>query len=511
IGEGGMGAVFRCHSTLSDAMKAAVKVLKANEVSQGRERFVQELQTLAGLSHPGIVRVLGGGEDRERDLLFLVMELVSGESLASQLTRAPLPPGEAVELTRRIAESLAHAHEVGVFHRDVKPSNVMLAPGGAKLIDFGIARSAQRGKLTVAGTVTGTMAYLPPESFQVDDPDPALADVYALGMTLHEALTAAHPFGDDTTSSASLGRMVAMKLGSQPLDPGSAFGQDLRELVKSATHPDPAQRIPSMAAFAEALAGLGIVAARPAPAAKPPMTVSAVKSQEVPKEAVKEAVAAAPARRQPSLDEEPAPASRSGGTSMVMIGGAALVLLFAIVAIGVVVGMGGLAFLASGGSEDRVVEVTIDGQAPDVVTVDGEPMAREGGVWTAKLSPGLPRHVRAATGPGASSWTGGACPACTACVEEELVVGAGDGPQRATLTLAEPVIPPRDVLARAPRVPEGEVTFTLDGAAPASSERAEATFSAVAAGAHAVVASVGTCKDADAGCTASGQCPEGCA
>jgi hypothetical protein len=281
LGEGGMGAVYRCHSVLSDAMKAALKVMKSHTLGAGRERFAQELQSLAMLSHPGIVRVLGGGEDRERGLLFLVMELLTGESLADRIRRGPLPATEAVPLFRSIADSLAYAQAAGIHHRDVKPENIMLVAGaGPKLVDFGIAKSTGGAQLTMAGAVPGTLAYLAPEHFSSDAPDPALADVYSLGLSLHEALTGQCAYAVSTTSNADFGRLVGRKLDSKPMDPGTAFSAPLRELVRRATEPDPARRIASMAEFA---AGLGALAvdplsqpwgARPAAPVPPPQTVA---------------------------------------------------------------------------------------------------------------------------------------------------------------------------------------------------------------------------------------------
>ncbi len=204
LGEGGMGAVYRVHSVLSGELKAALKTLKPHEVGQGRERFAVELQALARLTHPSIVRVLGGGEDSQRNLLYLVMELLEGETLGDRIKRGPLPADDAAALFRAVGEGLAFAHSKGIFHRDVKPANIMLVPdAGPRLIDFGIAKEKGGQQLTQAGTVAGTMAYIAPEVFQSDDPDAAAADVYSLGLTLHEALTGSSVYGNEGTTSGA--------------------------------------------------------------------------------------------------------------------------------------------------------------------------------------------------------------------------------------------------------------------------------------------------------------------
>ena len=148
IGTGGMGEVFRARDRRSGEA-VAVKVL-----SDGRghrsARFVREVEMLAELSHPGIVRYVSHGETAAGEL-FLVMEWLDGEDLKTHLEHAPVTMSEAVKLATRVAEALGTAHARGIVHRDLKPSNIFL-PGGridqVKVLDFGIAQRDGRTQLT---------------------------------------------------------------------------------------------------------------------------------------------------------------------------------------------------------------------------------------------------------------------------------------------------------------------------------------------------------------------------
>jgi serine/threonine-protein kinase len=177
LGEGGMGAVYRVHSMLSDRVVAALKMLKENADAEARARFVREAEALSTLSHPAIVRVMAVGEDPARGLPYLAMELAHGETLKARLQRGPLTLAEALSAFAPLASALEHAHAAGIFHRDVKPANIILRRGGGvKLVDFGIAMGQSWGALTATGHV-GTFSYLPPEIFRGERPDPRAIDV----------------------------------------------------------------------------------------------------------------------------------------------------------------------------------------------------------------------------------------------------------------------------------------------------------------------------------------------
>ena len=206
IGRGGMGEVWRGrHHRLG--RDVAVKYIA--EELLGRPgfvgRFLREARLLARVRHPGVVAVFDAGE--EDGVPFLVMELIEGGPLTARL---PLPVGEALRVVIAAAEALAAAHEVGVVHRDVKPDNLLVEPGGrVVLVDFSIATDPAEGPgtLTRAGGVLGTPAFLPPEVLAGAVAD-ARADVYALGGVLVQALTGAPPVGTLPELPAGLGPLV---------------------------------------------------------------------------------------------------------------------------------------------------------------------------------------------------------------------------------------------------------------------------------------------------------------
>ncbi len=257
LGEGGMGAVFLCHNHLSERMVAAVKVMKSHDVGgDARERFIREMEALAALTHPNIVRVMGSGEDSTRNVLWMAMEMLDGETLEDMLARGPLDWKEATRIFREIAVGLAHAHERGIRHRDIKPANVMVtAQGAVKILDFGIAVQAGRTRLTNDRTVPGTLPYIPPEIFEGSKPDPALSDIYATGLLLFEMLTGrrAYPENPDLSAGQRMAQIMAAKLAGGVVDPGRSTPNALRQLIAWATQPEPQDRLPQMAVMVAAL------------------------------------------------------------------------------------------------------------------------------------------------------------------------------------------------------------------------------------------------------------------
>ena len=256
LGEGGMGAVFRVHSALSERVDAALKVMKPSLEPDARARFVREAEALSALRHPAIVRVMAFSEDTRRGLLYLVMELAEGETLKRRLERGPMTLPEALATFVPLAGGLEHAHAEGISHRDLKPSNIILTPDGPLLVDFGIAAAAQSGDLTGKGHL-GTLSYLPPEVFRGERAEPRGIDVYGLGLLLNEALTGVHPFPMEAglTPAAALATVGMRKLQQPALDPGETVPEPLRKLVRAATSPDPRTR-PDMALMHRILASL---------------------------------------------------------------------------------------------------------------------------------------------------------------------------------------------------------------------------------------------------------------
>jgi Tol biopolymer transport system component len=218
-----MGEVWRGRDTRLDRA-VAVKVLPVGFAAdeQRRLRFEREAKTISSLSHPHICTLFDVGKEGESH--FLVMELLEGESLADRLMRGPLPPDQVVKLGAQVAGALDAAHKRGIVHRDLKPGNVMLTRSGAKLLDFGLARSAagpdgDRGStelptevkpLTAAGTVLGTFQYMAPEQLEGQEADPR-TDIFALGALLYEMATGRRAFDGKSRTS-----LIAAILSTQP-------------------------------------------------------------------------------------------------------------------------------------------------------------------------------------------------------------------------------------------------------------------------------------------------------
>jgi eukaryotic-like serine/threonine-protein kinase len=198
IGEGGMATVYAARHRLVDR-PCAVKIMNAalakNEVI--RERFRREAKAAQKLAHPNIIEIFDQGELPDGSL-FLVMELLEGETLADVVFRGKLSVERALPIAIQISRALARAHDLEVIHRDLKPENVFLAEAEdgsdfVKLLDFGIARSMQDARLTGAGEVFGTPQYMAPERITSIDAGPS-ADLYALGVMLFEMLAGELPF-----------------------------------------------------------------------------------------------------------------------------------------------------------------------------------------------------------------------------------------------------------------------------------------------------------------------------
>ena len=186
LGAGGMAEVHRAWDTRLRRF-VAIKLFQLGTDAVARRRFDNEIRTLACLSHPGLVSVYDAGtSDRTA---FVVLQLVNGLTLHDRINRGPLSPAETRRVGARLADALAYVHALGVVHRDVKPSNILLdSKGNAYLADFGLARLTSSTHLTQTGQLVGTAAYLSPEQVRGGEIGGA-ADVYALGLVLLECLT----------------------------------------------------------------------------------------------------------------------------------------------------------------------------------------------------------------------------------------------------------------------------------------------------------------------------------
>lgn len=215
LGAGGMGEVYRARDTRLDRT-VAIRILPADLAGtpEARQRFEREAKSISGLNHPHICVLHDIGSQEGID--FLVMECLEGETLASRLTRGPLPLEQAMRAGTEIADALQKAHRAGLCHRDLKPANVMLTKGGAKLMDFGLAKpvgtvgvegraplfsaaatltspSPQVSPITTAGTIVGTMQYMSPEQIEGKEAD-ARSDIFAFGAVLYEMVTGKRAF-----------------------------------------------------------------------------------------------------------------------------------------------------------------------------------------------------------------------------------------------------------------------------------------------------------------------------
>jgi serine/threonine-protein kinase len=193
LGAGGFAAVFRAHDPFLER-DVAIKVL---DPSLGlshelEEQFLNEARVVAGVEHPHIVPLYAA--ESKNGLLYLVMRLLPGQSLADRLKGGPLPAAEAARIAHEVAQALAAAHERGVVHRDIKPENILLDAGGHAIVtDFGIAMVTARPSKESLGSSTGTPHYMSPEQAMGEAVD-GRADVYSLGIVLYRMLTGALPF-----------------------------------------------------------------------------------------------------------------------------------------------------------------------------------------------------------------------------------------------------------------------------------------------------------------------------
>jgi len=264
LGEGAMGKVYRADRIVDGPGQVAVKVLNEDCSTQKdlRERFEREARALFGLQHPHILQVQDFGVASTHQP-YLVMELLEGKSLDEMVDEEILPPEQALELGRQLLLGLAHAHAQGVLHRDLKTENVFVVRGPdgryrAKLLDFGLVkftddeRWGEGRKLTVAGSVMGSPAYMSPEQ-ATGGPMNARADVYSLGVVLYELVTGHWPFEYESRSD-----MLKAHLMEPPPDmtgrrEGLQCRPELEALVKRALAKEAPDRFMDAQQMLEAL------------------------------------------------------------------------------------------------------------------------------------------------------------------------------------------------------------------------------------------------------------------
>ncbi len=261
LGAGGMGEVWRARDTRLER-DVALKVLPASapEEPAARARLLREARLASKLNPPNVCTIHEVGEANGRT--FIAMELVEGETLSARLAAGAFPPAEVRRIGMQVAEALGHAHAHGVLHRDLKSANIVLTPEGrAKVLDFGLAKrfsqkeaedatTVSGASLTVAGTLTGTVAYMAPEQL-LGKPADTRSDLWALGVVLYEMATGSLPFSERLSTA-----LIEQILHGNPQPPRRIrpeIPKDLESVILRCLERDPAERFGSAQELLEAL------------------------------------------------------------------------------------------------------------------------------------------------------------------------------------------------------------------------------------------------------------------
>ncbi|MCZ6600452.1 MAG: protein kinase [Acidobacteria bacterium] len=252
IGAGGMGQVYRARDTRL-GREVAVKILPRELAASAgfRERFEREARTISSLNHPHICILHDIGRDEGLD--YLVMEYLEGESLAQRLQKGPLSTGELLDIGGQVADALDRAHRAGLIHRDLKPGNIMVTPSGAKLLDFGVAKSTGAGgpanaltssptrtsPLTAAGAMVGTFQYMAPELFEGKEAD-VRSDIFAFGTVLYEMATGCRAF--EGTTQAMVIASILKEAPRRLAEAAPSLPRGLGRLIDACLLKDPEKR-----------------------------------------------------------------------------------------------------------------------------------------------------------------------------------------------------------------------------------------------------------------------------
>src|SRR5260370_4589885 len=251
LGAGGMGEVYRARDTRLER-EVAIKVLPEHlsQKPDARERFEREARAVSSLGHPNICHLYDVGQ--HNGISYLVMEYLQGETLADRLCKGPLPLDQVLKVGVEICEGLEKAHRSGVVHRDLKPSNIMLTKTGAKLMDFGLAKTmvpigessaslaTMSRPLTTEGTIVGTFQYMSPEQVEGREAD-VRSDIFALGAVLYEMITGKRAFEGKTTASTIAAILAAEPKPISTVQPMSPAA--LQTVVKACLAKDPDERL----------------------------------------------------------------------------------------------------------------------------------------------------------------------------------------------------------------------------------------------------------------------------
>ena len=256
LGQGGMGMVFRVRQPSMDRI-AVLKVLTGDAAwnESSLARFTREAQAAAAADHPNIIEVYDTGHDRGWH--YIAMEYMEGGSLTDLIVRdGPLPPERSLAIMKQVTQGLAEAHRMGILHRDMKPSNILLnAKGRAKIADFGLAKRPDVDPcVTLHATMLGTPAYMAPEALRGEEYD-ARCDLYSLGATFYQLLAGRPPFMGATSSE-----LVARHLETAPEPLTEAAPETpgpLAGIVHKLLEKNPADRYQSADDLLAALEGIG--------------------------------------------------------------------------------------------------------------------------------------------------------------------------------------------------------------------------------------------------------------
>jgi serine/threonine-protein kinase len=277
VGEGGMGEVYRARDTRLDR-EVALKVLPAETLTDetARARLLHEARLASKLNHPHVCTIHEVGEAEGH--LYVAMELVDGEPLSAILAAGPLPVERVLRCGRQVADALAHAHDRGIIHRDLKSANVVITPDGrAKVLDFGLAKrvageewatatTVTQPAFTAAGIIAGTLAYMAPEQLRGLAAD-ARSDIWALGIVLYESAAGTRPFGGRTGFEVS---SAILAEAPPPLPP--AVPAPLAAVIERCLAKGPEQRYQRAGEVRAALEALQAGGTLPRPSGTPART-----------------------------------------------------------------------------------------------------------------------------------------------------------------------------------------------------------------------------------------------
>ncbi|NTW86253.1 MAG: serine/threonine protein kinase [Holophagaceae bacterium] len=253
LAQGSMGEVYVGWDP-TIGREVAIKVIhtSAGMGPEARERFATEARAAGALNHPNIVTVHELGE--EQGVLYLAMELVRGEDLATLIRAETLAPRDTLEVLAQVCDGLAVAHRHQILHRDIKPSNIRVVWDGkllqAKLLDFGVAKVIN-SDTTDEGTVFGTVNYMAPEYLQSGRPD-ARSDLFAIGVILYEALAGMPPF-DGPSPGSVIYRLLHEAPAPLPVTAFQGISRDVQSLLTQALAKDPGSRFQSAEELAVSL------------------------------------------------------------------------------------------------------------------------------------------------------------------------------------------------------------------------------------------------------------------